>query len=78
MPPSSPSFSAHNSRLASLTVRELEVLALIAQGETDRLISETLVISLNTTKTHVRHILEKLGVRSRHQASDLYRTEITR
>ncbi len=50
-----------------LTPREREVLALIARGFTNRQIAETLVISLNTVETHRRHILEKLGARSRAQ-----------
>lgn len=48
-----------------LTRREQEVLALLAQGASNRQIAETLMVSENTVKTHVRHILEKLGLRSR-------------
>ncbi|MBI2238495.1 MAG: response regulator transcription factor [Actinobacteria bacterium] len=48
-----------------LTPREEEVLALIARGLTNRQIAEELFISLNTVETHRRHILEKLGARSR-------------
>ena len=50
---------AHD-RLAVLTERESEVLALIAEGLTDRGIGERLWLSQSTVETHVRHILRKL------------------
>jgi DNA-binding NarL/FixJ family response regulator len=52
-----------------LTPREREVLALLAQGRTNREIAQDLVISEPTAKVHVRHILEKLGVRNRTEAA---------
>lgn len=48
-----------------LTPREEEVLSLIARGLTNRQIAEQLFISVNTVETHRRHLLEKLGARSR-------------
>jgi len=51
-----------------LSLRELEVLVELAQGATTIEIAATLVISQNTVKTHVRHILEKLGVSNRAEA----------
>jgi DNA-binding NarL/FixJ family response regulator len=54
---------------AKLSAREEEVLGLIAQGLTNREIASTLYISESTAKVHVRHILEKLGVRSRVEAA---------
>ncbi len=48
-----------------LTPREEEVLALVAEGADNGEIATRLVISENTVKTHVSHILEKLGMRSR-------------
>jgi ATP/maltotriose-dependent transcriptional regulator MalT len=51
-----------------LTPREFEVLSLIARGYTNREISRALYIADSTTKVHVRHILEKLGVRTRAEA----------
>src|SRR4029453_11294472 len=48
--------------LARLTPREREVLALMAEGLTDRGISERLFVAPNTVETHVRHILGKLGL----------------
>jgi DNA-binding NarL/FixJ family response regulator len=53
---------------ALLSPRELEVLSLMAQGYRNRDIAQAFVISESTVKVHVRHILEKLGVRSRTQA----------
>jgi ATP/maltotriose-dependent transcriptional regulator MalT len=52
----------------TLSPRELEVYELIVQGRTNREISKTLFIAESTTKVHVHHILEKLGVRSRVDA----------
>jgi len=52
-------------RVPSLTERELDVLALVAQGLTNREISGRLFISPATVRTHLEHIYDKLGVRSR-------------
>ncbi len=52
-----------------MSVRELEILRLLAEGLSNREIAERLVISVGTTKSHVHHILEKLGVESRMQAA---------
>jgi DNA-binding NarL/FixJ family response regulator len=51
--------------LEQLTPREREVLGLLIQGLTNRQIAEALLISANTTKKHVDHILQKLGVSTR-------------
>jgi len=51
-----------------LSPREREVMGLIAGGLRNREISEALFIADSTTKIHVRHILEKLGVRTRAEA----------
>ena len=48
--------------LASLTPREREVLALVAQGKTDRGISEELFVTRKTVEAHVRSILGKLDL----------------
>jgi DNA-binding NarL/FixJ family response regulator len=53
---------ATRSRLSALTPRELEVLALVAQGLTDRGIGERLWLTPRTVETHVRHILAKLDL----------------
>jgi DNA-binding CsgD family transcriptional regulator len=52
-----------------LSYREEEVLGLIALGLTNKEIAGTLFISEATAKVHVRHILEKLGVRTRTEAA---------
>jgi DNA-binding NarL/FixJ family response regulator len=53
--------------LADLTKRETEVLRMVASGLTNAAIAERLVISPLTAKTHVSHILTKLGCRDRAQ-----------
>jgi DNA-binding CsgD family transcriptional regulator len=54
---------------ATLSPRETEVHELLAQGLTNDEIARLLYISLSTTKVHVKHIYEKLGVRSRLEAA---------
>jgi len=54
---------------AGLTVREIDVLRLLAQGLTSAQISERLVIGLVTVNSHVRSIYSKLGVTSRAAAT---------
>jgi DNA-binding NarL/FixJ family response regulator len=54
-----------------LSAREHEVLALVAQGLTNRQIAERLVISEHTARNHVASILEKLGLSSRAAAAAL-------
>jgi DNA-binding NarL/FixJ family response regulator len=54
---------------ATLTAREREVLRLVAQGLSDRQIGARLFISQTTVTSHVKHILAKLGVASRVEAT---------
>jgi LuxR family maltose regulon positive regulatory protein len=71
-PPETP--SAGNARSAAaplvdpLSERELEVLGLLASGMSNQQIADELVISLDTVKKHVSHILGKLDAASRTQA----------
>jgi DNA-binding CsgD family transcriptional regulator len=60
--------AARPGPLDTLTARELDVLALMAEGRTNREIAAALYISEKTASVHVSHILAKLGVRSRVQA----------
>ena len=52
----------------ALTRRETEVLHLLARGQSNKEIAQPLQIVEDTVKTHIRHILAKLGVQSRTQA----------
>jgi DNA-binding CsgD family transcriptional regulator/tetratricopeptide (TPR) repeat protein len=54
-----------------LTAREREVLALVAMGQTNAQIAETLFISPKTATVHVSNILGKLGVRNRVEAATI-------
>jgi DNA-binding NarL/FixJ family response regulator len=54
----------HEDPLAELTPREREVLALVAEGRTDRGIAEALWLSPKTVETHVRTIFRKLDLPS--------------
>ena len=54
--------AANPGRLDELTKREREVLSLLAQGLTDRAISQNLWLTPKTVETHVRHILAKLNL----------------
>jgi DNA-binding NarL/FixJ family response regulator len=55
------------NQIEPLTERELEVLQLIAQGDSNQEIAHRLVVSLATVKTHVNHVFAKLGADSRVQ-----------
>lgn len=50
-----------------LSPREIEVLRLVALGNTSQQIADQLLISVNTVETHRAHIMEKLGLRGRAQ-----------
>jgi LuxR family maltose regulon positive regulatory protein len=51
-----------------LSERELEVLALIAAGDSNAKIADKLFVSKSTVKTHINNLYHKLGARSRTQA----------
>lgn len=54
-----------------LTPREAEILGLIAMGRSAKYIAEELVISHNTTRTHIKHVYEKLNIHSKQELIDL-------
>ncbi|MCZ6790000.1 MAG: response regulator transcription factor [Chloroflexi bacterium] len=61
--------SAPTEDLSPLSERELEVLRLVAQGESNKEIAKKLTISDNTAKTHLRNIMDKLHLANRTQAA---------
>lgn len=54
---------------STLTDRELEVLTLVVEGLSNQEIAEKLILSTETIKTHMRHLMEKLSVSDRTQAA---------
>ncbi len=54
---------------STLSTRELDVLRLVVDGRTNQEIADKLVLSVETVKTHMRHIMEKLAVSDRTQAA---------
>jgi two-component system response regulator DevR len=63
--------SGHDPRLGSLTARERQILALIAEGLTNRQIGEELLLAEKTVKNYVSELLSKLGLQRRTQAAIL-------
>jgi len=61
--------------LKLLTDREREILQLLSRGESNKVIAQTLKISYDTVKQHVRHILNKLNLSSRVKAAVLFTKE---
>ena len=59
--------------LAPLSEREREVLALLARGDSNKLIARAFDLSPHTVKRHVANILDKLGVDTRGQAAARWR-----
>jgi len=51
-----------------LSQRELQILELIVDGKSNREIAETIYLSLDTVKSHMKNVYQKLGVHSRTQA----------
>jgi LuxR family transcriptional regulator, maltose regulon positive regulatory protein len=65
--------AARKSVLAALSERELEVLAEVAAGASNKHIARKLSLSLHTVKRHIANILDKIDCDSRGQAADLFR-----
>lgn len=65
-------YSEQQSQQASLKVltnREKEVLHLLTEGKSNKVLAEALMISEGTVKVHIKNILKKLGLQSRMQAA---------
>jgi LuxR family maltose regulon positive regulatory protein len=60
---------AGNTLADPLTDRELEILELVAEGASNQIIADQLIISLGTVKGHLNHILSKLDARNRTEAA---------
>jgi len=56
-------------RQTGLTQQELEIVKLLAKGATNKEIAETLFVTENTAKVHLKNILRKLGLRNRQQVA---------
>jgi LuxR family maltose regulon positive regulatory protein len=62
--------------LAGLSEREIEVLAEVASGASNKHIARKLTLSLHTVKRHIANILDKLQCDSRGQAADMFRRHV--
>jgi DNA-binding NarL/FixJ family response regulator len=67
--------SPQNSAIEALTSREVEVIALLAQGYQNKEIAQRLILSVNTVRTYTETIYRKLGINSRLQAALWYRKQ---
>ena len=70
-PSNAPTYSSSRwtaSGAGTLSERELEILRLISDGQSNQAIADRLVITVGTAKWHISNIYGKLGVRSRTQA----------
>jgi len=68
-PPVTAGNAAPGERWGDLTRRQRDVLALIAQGKSNKLIADALVMSESTVKAHVKQIIKRLRVANRTQAA---------
>lgn len=64
--------AAPAGELATLTTRELEIVAHLAKGKTAREIAESVGVTAGTVRVHLHAIYGKLGVRTRHQAVNIF------
>ena len=70
--------AAAGAGLASLSEREREIAALVADGRINREIAEALVLSPKTVERHVTNVLAKLGLRNRTELASLVRSDSVR
>jgi LuxR family maltose regulon positive regulatory protein len=68
---------ASEAQQGGLSARELQVLALLAEGRSNKLIARALDLSPHTVKRHVARILDRLDLASRMQAAEWYRTHVS-
>ena len=61
-----------------LTETERRIAALVAQGQTNREVAAAMFVTENTVQTHIRHIFQKLGVRSRTELAARLRPGLSR
>lgn len=71
-----PAAPKSSDAFALLSERELEVLARVAVGESNKLIARALNLSPHTVKRHLARILERLEMSSRGEAADWYRKHL--
>lgn len=62
-------------RIPILTEREKEVLVLVASGASNKDVADKLSVSIHTVKSHIRKILDKLHLTSRHEAASFAQRE---
>ena len=68
MPGSRPRTATVPGLVEQLTARELEILRLVAAGTPNQAIAAQLVVTLDTVKKHITHLLGKLGAANRTEA----------
>ena len=68
-PSPAPSVEVRSDSLDELTVREVEVLRLVARGLTNEQVAEQIIISSRTVNSHLTSIYSKIGVSSRSAAT---------
>ena len=65
----SPNQSWNDVGRADISEREVDVLKLLTKGASNRQVSVELAISVNTVKTHIQHLMDKLGTNNRTQTA---------
>jgi DNA-binding NarL/FixJ family response regulator len=68
----SPNTLKSRQEIEALTERETEILSYLAKGHHDKEIADTLFVSIETIRTHIRNIYKKLHVHSRTEAALKY------